>query len=69
MHDDKSGRCKDGAPVDMAEEAENEPRRAGALKKPDQPAKAKLNPKEARLAAALRDNLRRRKAAQRKAED
>jgi hypothetical protein len=57
---------------DSVDEADHEltgDRRAGALKKPEQTAKAKPTPREQRLAAALRDNLRRRKAAQRKAED
>lgn len=40
-----------------------------ALKKPPTPLKGGKEKKEARLAAALRENLRRRKAAQRKETD
>lgn len=46
--------------------ADGEERPDEALKKPPRPSKGGRESKEARLAAALRENLRRRKAAARK---
>lgn len=55
---------KDSPEAVSAENAEDRPDEA--LKKPPAPPKGGKETKEARLAAALRENLRRRKAAARK---
>lgn len=52
---------EDKRPTDTAENAQNSPKEA--LKKAPGPAKGGWEKREARLAAALRENLRRRKTA------
>ncbi len=58
---------KDEPPPNSADKAEDRPHEA--LKKAPAPAKGGREKREARLAAALRENLRRRKTATRKETD
>lgn len=60
---------KDRARAPGQDGSDEDPGEAAALKKTDKAGKAGITEKERRLAAALRENLRRRKAAQRKETD